>query len=503
MKRATELNATSALIHAPSQPPWMHLRERPDYSFRAVDLNTAGRSELQEMGMSAAGALRVLKLRQQRTLLHAHDAATSARLSPADARSLAEKAFGQLRNEVVLAEVQVEGGNAFSGRAWALNIKFLTVPGAPVVVAAAEVYWRGVPFVVEQLVSEDENASGSMTFRFGEDHALPPGPIEVHLSMVDSSGGAARQKLAVWVLPSNPFSMFLSAGSRSIFNGSVRPDWSAPNWLTQVRFTFVNGDAVNVTMRRRVEWSFWDGGVGSGSRVESGSFDWPSTITVPRFGNFSAGITFTSPPGSGVHGKYEGKEDMALELVFFKSDGTRVRAEITCRIMAGWGLNIIQVGNYTPTEQAAIQTGINDARAVYENHGLTFSSEEWWSISNAQAGGYVMLADEDEWEDLLDDWTVPNNSVDVFVVRTMWSTVAGLSPVPGPAGKDGSCEDDGLSVTMGLGCLAHELGHYMGGHDHADALGRGNVMHSICGGRSFTYNQYRGFLGHGFTRIVR
>ena len=64
-------------------------------------------------------------------------------------------------------------------------------------------------------------------------------------------------------------------------------------------------------------------------------------------------------------------------------------------------------------------------------------------------------------------------------------------------------DDDGLAVDNGLGCMAHELGHYVGGHDHADALGRGNVMHSICGGRNFTYDQYRGFLGHGWTRILR
>jgi hypothetical protein len=83
----------------------------------------------------------------------------------------------------------------------------------------------------------------------------------------------------------------------------------------------------------------------------------------------------------------------------------------------------------------------------------------------------------------------------------MWDSFAGYSPVGGPDDKDD--KNDGLAVTRSMVCLAHELGHYMGDHDHADALGRGNVMHSICGGRDFTYDQYEDFLEHGWTRIVR
>jgi hypothetical protein len=192
---------------------------------------------------------------------------------------------------------------------------------------------------------------------------------------------------------------------------------------------------------------------------------------------------------------------MTIRIAMRTTDGRNIDATITCRIMAGWGINIIEVGDNTASQRQTILNGLNDARDVYENHGLTFTSVEWWVIHDGDAGGYLDLGDEDEWEDLLDDWTVPNQSVDCFVVRTMWDSFAGYSPIGGPDDKDD--KNDGLAVTRSLVCMAHEIGHYMGDLDHADSLGTGNVMHSTCGGRNFTYNQYEEFLEHDWTRIAR
>jgi hypothetical protein len=367
-------------------------------------------------------------------------------------------------------------------------------------VASLDVRWKGRPFVVQREVTTEENEKGELRFTLDESHAVPPGPVELRLTLYDSLGGANTRGLEAWVLPSNPLSLFVSPRNRSIFNGSVRPDWAPPNWSTAINLSFVNGDAASVTLNRGMTWKFWDGGVG-GSLVESGNFTWPETITIPAFGSYNGWMTFSSPPGSGIFEKYEDMEDMSIEIIFTRSTGATIAGTVTCRIMGGWGINIIKVGDYTSAEDATIAAGLADARDVYENHGLTFSSEQWWLISNASAGGYTTLNDHDEWEDLLDDWTVPNESVDCFVVRGMWDSFAGWSPIPGPDDKDD--KNDGLAVTRSLVCMAHELGHYMGGHDHADGLGRGNVMHSTCGGRNFTYDQYKDFFDHDWTRIVR
>jgi len=222
-------------------------------------------------------------------------------------------------------------------------------------------------------------------------------------------------------------------------------------------------------------------------------------------------MTFASPPGSGIHDRYEDREDMTIELVFTRAGGGSVNGTITCRVMAGWGINIIKVGSYSASEEATIANGVDDAQDVYEDHGLTFSSEQWWIIRDTDVGGYTVLNDEDEYEDLLDDWSVPNDSVDGFVVRGMWSTFAGFSPTPGPSGKDGACQNDGLAATFSMVCFAHELGHYMGGLCHpndsgcseSNSLGSRNVMFSTCGGRDFHYSQYKDFFDHDWTRIVR
>ena len=450
--------------------------------------------------LRGAALPRILKARRSRSLLDVADVVRVAGLRQSRAQALEGRIVGALRTSVVLSEVAIQGRALFSNKPWAVVARFYAPTRGSVVLARVEVRWRGRPFVIERKVRPAESSRGLVKIAAGAAQSLPPGPVELRVTLYDDAGGADARTIEAWVLPSNPLSLLVSPAAGSIYNGSVRPTWSNPDWLTQINITLINGDAAPVQMNRPVTWEFWDGGVG-GDDVEHGSFNWPETINVPAFGQYGGWITFTSPPGSDIHDNYEDMEDMTVRIAMRTTDGRDVEATITCRIMAGWGLNIIEVGDNTAAERQTILAGVNDARDVYEDHGLTFSSVEWWVIHDGDAGGYRDLGDEDEWEDLLDDWTVPNDSVDCFVVRTMWDSFAGYSPIGGPDDKDD--KDDGLAVTRSMVCLAHELGHYMGDHDHADALGRGNVMHSTCGGRDFTYDQYEDFLEHGWTHIVR
>jgi hypothetical protein len=482
-------------------PPWLHLGPRLPAAFRPIDLNRASRAALRDaLHLSAARVAKIVRARRTRPLRDVNDLATALRLTAGETTSLAARVYGTVRPEVILLDIAIERERIFSDRPWAVRVRFLPPTGGSVAIAALEVRWRGRPFVLQRRVTAAESRRGELRIVAGAEHVLPPGPVELLVSLYDSLGGASTQCREAWVLPSNPLTLFVSPANRSIYNGSVRPDWQPPDWVTGVTLTFVNGDAGAVALQRPMTWKFWDGGIG-GTLVESGTFTWPETISVPAFGTYAGWMTFTSPPGSSIHDRYENREDMTIELIFQRQAGGSISGTVTCRIMAGWGVNIIEVGSYSGSEESTIAAGIADARDVYENHGLSFSSVDWWIISNADAGGYTVLADEDEWEDLVDDWTVPNDSVDCFVVRGFWNSYAGWSPFPGPDSKDS--DDDGLAVDNGLGCFAHELGHYMGGHDHADALGAGNVMFSTCGGRNFTYDQYRDFLDHGWTRILR
>ena len=482
-------------------PPWLHLRERPEPSRRPVDVNVASAKELRELlGLSPTAAARLVRARAKRRLRDADDIATVAGLSPRALAKLRGRLVGAVRDQVVIFDATIERERIFSGRSWGIRVRFAPPSDGVVVVAALEVRWRGSPFVIQTEVGAEASARGELAIGVDESHSLDTGPVELWVTLYDSRGGATRRGLPTWVFPSNPFSLIVSPANRAIFNGSVRPDWQPPNWITALNLTFVNGDAVPVTLKRPMTWRFWDGGV-NGTLIESGGFTWPSTIVVPAFGTYAGWFTVTSPPGSGIANLYERREDMTIQLVFEKVDSTAVDGRVTCRVMAGWGVNIILVGDYTASEQGTIASGASDAQSVYENFGLTFSSVQWWGISNAQAGGYTVLNDEDEWDDLIDDWTVPNDSVDCFIVRGLWNGFAGYSPQPGPASKDGWCTTDGLAVELSLQCLAHELGHYIGGRDHDPTAG--NIMFATCGGRDLRYDQYRSYLGHGFTRVVR
>jgi hypothetical protein len=485
-----------------AEPPWLHVGERLPRPQPRLDLNQASSSDLAALGLSPAVAKRAVAQRRRRPLRDLDDLVTSAKLGAKERRNLEGRVLGSVRPEVTVLDAAVQNERIFSEQPWGIVARFLPPTRGVVEVALVGVRWVGRPFVVERAVTPQENDEGSLEFLFAEEHALPAGPVELRLTLYDDGGGADTWPIEAWVLPSNPLRLFVSPRNRSIYNGSVRPDWASPNWVTAVNLTFVNGEAESVAINRPMTWRFWDGGVGA-TLVEGGNFTWPSAITVPAFDTYSGWMTFSSPPGSGIHDRYENREDMTIELVFQRAGGGSVAGTVTCRVMAGWGVNIIKVGDYSTAESATITNGANDALDVYENHGLTFSSLQRWIIHDTDAGDYPVLDDHDEWEDLLDDWSVPNDSVDCFVVRGMWSSYAGWSPIPGPDDKDEACEDDGLAASMSMVCLAHELGHYMGGQNHADAEGRGNVMHSICGGRNFTYDQYRGFLGHPWTRVVR
>ena len=463
------------------------------------------------VGLTRDEARAVIKHRRRLPIASHRDLARIAGMPPARLAKIADRVVPLLRDEVAILEVNVIKERVMSDAPWGLEVLFRAPHDAPVALATLRVEWRGRPFVVERNVTGKQSSSGRLLFKLGDDHALPSGPIGVSLRLYDTRGGCDQHHCELMVYPSNPLSLFVSPRNRSIYNGSVRPDWSNPNWVTAINVTLVNGDATAVTLLQNATWRFWDGGVGSGTLVESGTVGFGGNITVGAFSTWAGWIVFTSPPGSGIHGRYESLEDMAIEIVMTRTSGGTVSGQRTCRIMAGFGINVIRVGNTTAAEDATIAAGVNNARDVFEDHGFTFSSVQWWVINDGDVGGYQNLGSADEWEDLLDDWTVPNDSVDCFIVTGMWGGFAGFSPEPGPAQKDGDCEDDGLAATQSGICLAHELGHYIGGLCHPDdggcsesnSLGGSNVMFSVCGGDDFLYNQYRQLLTHPWVRIVR
>jgi hypothetical protein len=135
--------------------------------------------------------------------------------------------------------------------------------------------------------------------------------------------------------------------------------------------------------------------------------------------------------------------------------------------MPAISINVIRVGSdqFTSTDLATISSAITVMRNTYATVGITLRRVENWIITTAQARGRDIIDTNSEAEALTDEWTVPNNNVDVFFVKLYVGSVAGLSPVGGPCNKDAKGMDGAVVELIGSTTgqvLAHEVGHYLG-----------------------------------------
>lgn len=165
-------------------------------------------------------------------------------------------------------------------------------------------------------------------------------------------------------------------------------------------------------------------------------------------------------------------------------------------------------------------------RNIYATRSLGLGRIQHWEISAAASRGRDDIADGDEADSLFDEWSVPNDGVDMFIVRTIGGTLLGkAADIPGDCSKGdkddavlGGAVDDpseGMSRTA-----AHELGHYLGlSHNHGDDCptdtgSRMNLMaqtrcvpnisgtttRDVRGAVNLSTNQGSTVRGHCFTR---
>lgn len=132
------------------------------------------------------------------------------------------------------------------------------------------------------------------------------------------------------------------------------------------------------------------------------------------------------------------------------------------------GVNVILVGadSFTPADIQQVRDSLAIARQIFAQVSIGIDRVEWYDISASEVGSLAVIDSHSEAEDLTDDWTVQNQSLDLFVVRSMngadgWSAV------------DGSCDKDSKGMTGSVVSLngpaansgntfAHEMGHYLG-----------------------------------------
>ena len=126
-------------------------------------------------------------------------------------------------------------------------------------------------------------------------------------------------------------------------------------------------------------------------------------------------------------------------------------------------------------------------RNIYRAVSLGVGRVEHFVVDTADANGRDDIGSEDEADALSDEWSVPNDGIDVFVVRNISADFVGISPVPGSCEK--GPDNDGLvGGESGRGfdavarTFAHEIGHFLNlPHNHGDdcpatTAGQNNLM---------------------------
>lgn len=481
------------------------------------DLSRVKPSELSKrLGISAKEATALLK---------AHKAAPILESSQLDGvKGLSKRSTERLRTRLLLSgdtgiyisDVTVRDRFLFSNTAFELTAAFVNRSASPAAILSVTVLWNGEPFVVEKEVTKEEAERGETSLIFDEHRTLPVGQAEFLVVLYRADGAQATFRKTYWVLPSNPLSLSLSpAGATVTGTWSARGEFQPgpDRFLTQVTITIANGDANPVGMNRNVQWSFWDGPVGSGTRIESGSFNWSSGISVPAHGVWRGTAWFSSPHGSGIYDVYHRKEDMAINIEMTALDGRRISGQITCRVMLAYGVNIIKVGTFGAQEHNDLYSAVDQMRQIYERRDISLRGVQRYIINNQLAGGYTVLDSENEYRNLLSDWSVPNDYVDVFVVQQFnWGGYNGYAgDIPGPASKGGN--KDGVAVdksgftdasgTMRLDSatlaklIGHEVGHYLG-LVHVSTSNNLMLANTGVRGPDLSYDQYRTMFPHGF-----
>ncbi len=422
---------------------------------------------------------------------------------------------------LAILDVQPVGGPVMSGQPFDLRVVFAAAALVPPRLVSVRVDWAGESFVNETRLDAETARAGQVDVHFDEEQTLPVGAATFTVTLFNAAGSASTFVTTSGVLPSNPFSLRLDPDQNFVTGThSARAVRHGAAYDTAIAATLFNGNPTAVPVRPDFHWAFWDGGVGSGSLVEQGTGSFGGQISVPATQSWNGWISFHSPSGSGIFGKFDNREDLTIEIRMTRLDGGVVSAAITARTMFRFGVNVTRVANedFTAAERSDLIAAAQRCRTIYERRDLTFDFDTRF-IAQHDVGGYEIINSFGEFHDLLGDWSGPdsNNNIDAFIVQgiDVGGGVDGIDgSIPGPtshgggdsgviASKTGYVDSTGArrlhASYLGM-LIAHELGHYLG-LEHVNTAGDLMLPSSGENDINLDYSQYRTMIRHGWVRI--
>ncbi len=167
-------------------------------------------------------------------------------------------------------------------------------------------------------------------------------------------------------------------------------------------------------------------------------------------------------------------------------------------------MNIIRVGydTFTTEDDREVDEAVHLIRQTMGRHGLGLGSVFHAGISTDAANGRDVIADEDEARELTREWSVDNDKLDVFVVRSITGPAVVYSNFKGPKNKDRNGPLTGVVVGLESSntgtayAMAWGVCHYLGAKDSEDP---DNLMSSsLLNGGELTSEQATDIWWHYF-----